>query len=188
MIYEIFILVLIKGKLKKDDITMVFEVIDNINDKHIIKYDNAKLVLLDMIYNKVNYEKIHYNEFVNFAKNNNMEYKQLIYIANNLDEFKTFYNQIMDKDYKLNNNYIEGFVIEDGNNFMIKVKTYYYEKWKYLRELMEKVISTNKYNIKSNDELEIDFIKYLENNYKDKNIDINNINIIDERDNFYNNN
>ena len=67
---------------------------------------------------------------------------------------------------------------------MFKYKTEYYKKWKLLRSKMESSIKNNDYKTKGNDELESEFIKYLENKYKDKQIDINTINIIDERSEF----
>ncbi len=43
-------------------------------------------------------------------------------MANNLDEFKDTYANINSEDYQLNNEYVEGFVIEDNNNLMVKTK------------------------------------------------------------------
>lgn len=42
----------IKDRFRKEDISMVFEVIDPVNDPHMIKSTERTLVLLDMIYNK----------------------------------------------------------------------------------------------------------------------------------------
>ena len=86
--------------------------------------------------------------------------------------------------YKLNNEYIEGFVIEDINNFMIKTKTYYYDEWKHLRTKMESAMKTNKYKTKSYDKLEQKFINYLKEKYQDKEVDLNKIGINTERDEF----
>ena len=173
----------IKKRLIKDNSSMVFEVIDSINDKHIIEYKEDKLVLLDEIYNSINYSKVNYNELKEFANKNQIEIKELIYTANNIEEFEDIFTNIKQEDYKLNNHFVEGFVIEDSTGFMFKYKTEYYKKWKLLRTKMENAIKNNDYKTKG-DDLEVKFMKYLENKYKDKEIDINTINIIDERNEF----
>ena len=169
----------IKEKITKDNLSLVFEVIDPQNDPHIIEYKEQKIVLLDMIYNETEYSKIPYEELKQFGKSNNIEVKELIYIANNLDEFNDIYEEIISDNYKFNGEYIEGFVIEDQNNFMIKTKTFYYDKWKRLRGKMEKAIKNNDFNIK--DELEPDFIEFLKNKYENREVDVKNINVINER-------
>lgn len=174
----------IKKRLINNNSSMVFEVIDSINDKHIIEYKEDKLILLDEIYNSINYSKVNYDELKEFADKNNIEIKELVYLVNSVDEFEEKFNIIKQDDFKLNNHFVEGFVVEDSIGFMFKYKTYYYKKWKLLRSKMESAIKNNDYKIKGNDELEIKFIKYLENKYKDKNIDVDSINIIDERNEF----
>src|SRR5699024_9311244 len=110
--------------------------------------------------------------------------KELIYKVFNFDEFISTYDKITSPNYKLNNEYIEGFVIEDINNFMIKTKTYYYDEWKHLRTKMESAMKTNKYKTKSDDKLEQEYINYLKEKYQDKEVDLNKISIITERDEF----
>ena len=177
----------IKERLIKNNTTFVFEVIDHINDKHIIEYNEDNLILLDEIYNEVEYNKVDYEELKEFSINNNMTIKDKVYTCNNIDEFNKIYNEISNIEYKYNNNYVEGFVIEDNNKLMFKFKTEYYKKWKNIRTKMENCIKNNKFNIKSNDNLEIDFINYIKDKYSDKVININDINIIDERKSYLNN-
>ena len=174
----------IKKRLIEDNSSMVFEVVDSINDKHIIEYKEDKLVLLDEIYNSINYSKVEYGELKDFADKNKIEIKELIYTVNNLEEFEERFSIIKQEDFRLNNHYVEGFVIEDSTGFMFKYKSEYYKKWKFLRSKMESAIKNNDYKTKSNDELENRFMKYLEDKYKDKEMDINSINIIDERNEF----
>ena len=47
-------------------------------------------------------------------------------------------------------------------------------------------IKNNNYKSKSKDELECNFLKYLQTKYEDKNINIKSINLIDERKEFQN--
>lgn len=172
----------IKNRLLKNESSMVFEVIDSINDKHIIEYEKDKLILLDEIYNSIEYSKIDYSELKIFADKNNIEIKDLVYIANDLKDFENVFEKIKNKNYKYKGEYVEGFVIEDNSGFMFKYKTEYYKKWKQLRTKMTNSIKNNDFKTKDNDEVE--FMKFLESKYKDKIIDINTINIIDERNDF----
>ncbi len=175
----------LKDKLTKENLSAVFEVIDPFNDPHIIEYQEENLVLLDLIKNTTNFEKISYPDLQIFAQNNNISVKELAYAASNIDEFMSVYDKITAANYKYKDSYIEGFVIEDANAFMIKTKTAYYDKWKYLRNKMENALKNNKFNTKSNNELEISFLNYLKEKYQDKKIDLESINIIQERHNFY---
>ena len=175
----------LKDKLTKENLSAVFEVIDPFNDPHIIEYQEENLVLLDLIKNTTNFEKISYPDLQIFAQNNNISVKELAYAASNIDEFMSIYDKITAPNYKYKDSYIEGFVIEDANAFMVKTKTVYYDKWKYLRNKMENALKNNKFNTKSNDELEISFLSYLKEKYQGKKIGLESINIIQERHNFY---
>ncbi len=177
----------IKKKMIQDNLTIVFEVIDPGNDPHIIEYNESNIVILDMIYNTTNYCKFSYDDLKTFAVENEIEIKKLVYRADTLDEFKEIYQNITGNDYQLNGEYIEGFVIEDNNGFMVKVKTSYYVTWKYLRTKMENAIKNNDFNVKYKSELEESFMKYLRTKYENKDYDIAMINIIDERKEFLSN-
>ena len=174
----------IKNKIIKDNVTFVFEVIDNINDPHIIEYKESKIILLDIIYNRVNYSKILYEDLQKFAVKNKIPVKELVYTVTDLPSFKKIYEDITAKDYKLNDEYVEGFVIEDSNNLMVKVKSFYYNRWKYLRTKMEYALKNGDYSVKSKEDLENTFMKYLQRKYENKNVDISKINIIIERKEF----
>ncbi len=175
----------LKNKLSQNNLTALFEVIDPIEDPHIIEYTEPKIILLDMVYNRVEYEKIPYEELKTFSKDTTIEIKELIYSINNTQEFKDKYNLITKEDYKLNGNFVEGFVIEDSSGFMVKIKTDYYNKWKHMRALLENVLTTKDYTTKCKNELEKSFIEYLKERYENKDYDLKNINIIEERRKFY---
>ena len=140
--------------------------------------------MLDIIKNTVEFNKVTYPELKEFTNSINIEVKELVYTAENIDEFNDLCELITSDDYKLNNEYIEGFVIEDSNNLMVKTKTKYYDLWKSLRTKMENAIKNNKFNTKSKDELEIKFMAYLKDKYQNQNIDVKEINIITERKEF----
>ncbi len=175
----------IKNKLIKENLTFVFEVIDPVNDPHIIKYDKEAIILLDAIKNDVEFSKIDYLELKHFAEEINVVIKDQSYIARSLKDFKKIYEEISQTDFKYQDNYVEGFVIEDMNNLMVKFKTAYYSEWKYLRNKMESAIKNNNYNLKCQTDLEKNFMIYLENKYKNKNVDIESVNIIEEREKYF---
>ena len=130
----------IKDRFRKENISMVFEVIDPINDPHMIKYNKKNLILLDMIYNEIDFKKVKYEHLVAFGKRNNIEVKELAYIVNTPQEFLALNNEISAPDYKYNGEFIEGFVVEDSNGFMFKYKLYYYSIWKKLRGITYKYL------------------------------------------------
>lgn len=123
----------IKDRFRKEDISMVFEVIDPVNDPHMIKSTERTLVLLDMIYNKIDFEKVKYEHLVSFGLRNNIKVKELAYVVDTPQEFLALNNEISAEDYQYDGEYIEGFVVEDSNGFMFKYKLYYYSVWKMLR-------------------------------------------------------
>lgn len=130
----------IKDRFQKEDISMVFEVIDPIDDPHMIKYQEKDLVLLDMIYNEIDFRKVKYEHLVAFGKRNGIRVKELVYTVNNPQEFLALNNEISAPDYKCDGEYIEGFVVEDSNGFMFKYKLYYYNIWKKLRGITYKYL------------------------------------------------
>ena len=67
---------------------------------------------------------------------------------------------------------------------MVKIKTSYYNKWKNLRAKMENALKNNNFKSKSEDKLEISFMKYLQEKYENKNVDIKTTNIIIEKNEF----
>lgn len=145
--------------LKNNDVTMVFEVIDIENDPHIIKETNDRIVLLDIIYNKLEFKKLAYKDLVNVASKlfnlNDKEYKQIYKIFNSYRDLIDFYNLHTDEN-NFQDTDIEGIVIESGN-FMTKLKFNYYRFWKQMRILKEQVISNKQvklsrlYNKEAND-------------------------------------
>lgn len=127
------------------NVTMVFEVIDPINDPHIIKYDDSKLVLLDIIYNTLSFDKVSYKELGLVGNSLGFEVKKLVMILNDFESFKELYTNAELLDYSLEGHPIEGFVIEDSNKYMVKIKTGYYKEWKKLRPIAYSTVKHGRY-------------------------------------------
>lgn len=119
----------LKQYVKSNNCTMVFEVIDNDNDPHIIKYSKPKMVLLDVIKNQFEFQKLSYDELCIVAKKFNLEVKQLEYTFNSWQELYDFKHK-QDISYDVRH---EGWVFEDQNGFMTKYKTRFYNFWKFIR-------------------------------------------------------
>lgn len=67
---------------------------------------------------------------------------------------------------------------------MVKTKSFYYDKWKYLRTKMESALKNNNFKSKNKDDLEYSFMQYLKLKYENKEYDIKKVNIIKERNEF----
>lgn len=129
----------IKQYLKENNSSMVFEVIDIANDPHIIKYNESKVVLLDVIKNSLEFSKLDYEELQKVAEMFKFDVKELACTLNNTQEFWDWYYNVQEENYKYNEEFIEGFVIEDSNGFMVKIKLDYYNTWKFMRGVLEQV-------------------------------------------------
>lgn len=129
--------------LSKNNSTAVFEVILPKFDPHIVEYSSDKLVLLDLIKNDLNkFGKASYEEVVSLAKELGLEVKELTHVFNDDKSLFSFVSEVKDNyDYTLNGENIEGFVLEDANGFMFKLKSKWYSTWKHLRKILNEVSS-----------------------------------------------
>lgn len=132
----------IKDYLKINNTTIVLEICDSNNDPHIIKYDDPKIYLLDIIYNEFKFAKKPYDELIDDAKKLKLETKELYFTINNWEEFLTWYNNTLSQSLM-----IEGYVIEDSIGFMLKIKTNYYNFWKKMRNLTARVAKNKSINM-----------------------------------------
>lgn len=117
----------------KNDCTAVFECIDPIHDPHIVEYSHPHLVLLDLVYNDFNYSHAEYNTLLDVAGHFGFYCKVLSKVIANWQEFEAFIDKWAARAY------IEGFVFEDANGFMVKYKTPWYKNWKQARGVLQQV-------------------------------------------------
>ena len=145
----------IQDYAKKHNVSFVFEVIDIKRDPHIIKYKQNECILLDIIYNDIKFHKLSYNEMREIARDIGIKTK-----------YRDAYNDIEIKSYKelsafidmvttptfrattdrIDDKCIEGFVFEDANGFMFKLKLPYYNEWKMLRGASSKIFRSGNIN------------------------------------------
>lgn len=119
--------------LHKNDCTAVFECIDPIHDPHIVEYSHPHLVLLDLVYNDFNYSHAGYYTLIDVARHFGFYCKVLSKVIANWQEFEAFIDKWAARAY------IEGFVFEDANGFMVKYKTPWYKNWKQARGVLQQV-------------------------------------------------
>lgn len=164
----------LKKYMIKNNVSFTFEVVEPINDPHIIDYEGRELILLDIIKRSPRFDKEPYRDMVKVAKEYGFKFKKIGATFNNWEKFIHWYEGVSKEDFKFNNQYVEGFVIEDSNGDMVKIKLHYYKLWKYLRSLKERIekgkgIKTN--HIK--DKTTTDFIEFIiKLSDEDKNRDI----------------
>ena len=124
----------LKNILKNEKMTMVFEVNDPLNDPHIIEYKKRHVVLLDIVHNKETFSKIPYTQLRGIAKKINAKVKKQEIVLKNWKDFINWYNKVNNED-----NLLEGYVLEDSNGFMFKIKLPYYSFWKYMRTVRDRL-------------------------------------------------
>ena len=145
--------------LRSMNCSAVFEVIDPNHDPHIVEYDKPKLVLLALIKNDFNYTSLSYWMVKEVARIYNLECKELVATINNWDGFVEFYEKAKSEPK------IEGYVFEDDNGFMLKLKTDWYKYWKRIRSVIQAINKgkapheiRQKYRITSEDNDLMDFL------------------------------
>lgn len=125
--------------LKENDVTLVFEVINQDTDPHIIRYSENGLYLLDIIVNDFDFTKMAYEELVKFADKYDLKVKKRSYIIKDYESLKC----LIDQTEKMGNewNAFEGWVFEDAKGYMFKYKTPFYKFWKQMRSLKDRLAS-----------------------------------------------
>ena len=155
----------IKDYSKEHNVSLLFEVVLPKFDPHIIQYQQDHLILLDVVKNELQMQKLPYDKLVKFASDHNIEVKEKAMVVYNFKEYKDFHDKYTnDTEFES-----EGFAIEDSNGFVFKLKLPYYTMWKYLRGLMASVRKQQDKPIKYlNSPTEQYFIYYIRNILEDK--------------------
>lgn len=118
--------------LKGENVTCVFEVVDPINDPHIIEYKEPKIVLLDIVDRTEEYKKRSYEGVAVLARLLGVPHKELATIITSYDDLFLFIEKELNEGWDENN---EGYVLEGTNGNMLKIKLPYYKFWKFMRDV-----------------------------------------------------
>lgn len=151
----------VKSFLFARDASMVFEVIDPVQDPHIISYPKEELVLLDVIKNKMEMEKECY-EFLEVIGNTfgmRVKEKEIFFYTWK----QILASGILDEKNKsyITGEFCEGWVLEDLNGYQFKVKTPFYQTWKRRRAVKEKLLAGKELNQKDEEDPFTDVLKSL---------------------------
>lgn len=128
----------VRELLESLNVTMVCEVVDIENDKHIIPYKESCIYILDFIKNteQLTFASAEYDVFCSTVQYEGIGFKMPKYVTwlQNADEFNTFVAEHSDD---MN----EGYVLRDHVNYMVKIKTNTYKRVKALRTALGNIIS-----------------------------------------------
>ena len=146
--------------------TILFEVVDMINDPHIIEYEKPyNVFLLDIVKNDIEFSRLSYDELLEFSKEYKIEIKKRIYSQiETILGLSYFVDRILYCSSSIDEQFIEGYVIEDSNGFMFKLKTPYYSFWKQMRGIAGSIVKYGDYKhlgrFKDNEEA-IEFYEWM---------------------------
>ena len=129
--------------MKLNNCTFVYEVVDPVNDPHIIKYDKPFVVLIAIIYNEPEFRQASYKNLVEIGNHFGLKVKERTAVINTWQDFLARYEETNKEDFTHNGEPIEGFVYEGTNGFMTKSKLPYYNQWKLLRGVAQTQIRHN---------------------------------------------
>ena len=130
-------------RLNKDlEVSCVFEVIDIEKDPHIIRYQENQIILLDAVRRSEKFEKLPYNELEKIGNFLNCPIKEQAFKIDNAIGFEQKVKSIEKQDFLFNKKPTEGFVIEDSRGDMVKVKSGYYNTWKRMRGMRDRMIKS----------------------------------------------
>ncbi len=144
----------LKKYLQENDVTMIFEVVDGINDGgHPIDYnDKQELYLLDVMHNTFDNEKLIFDDIVKAGNKFGFNPKTQVTIIYDFAALESFMQQYeQPSTLSLHHNQemkIEGFVFEEVDGKMFKYKTKFYRDWKQARSVLSRVQS--KQSVKTN--------------------------------------
>lgn len=129
-----------KDICKKQDVSFVFECVDMKNDPHVIEYPESELFLLTIVKNTMKFEQIPYETLLNIGSALKVKVKEKAFEIANWRDFVDWYNEVTSEGYEYNGKIIEGFVIEDAEGNMVKIKLQYYNFWKFMRGVAHEVL------------------------------------------------
>lgn len=129
-----------KAVCKDNDVSFVFECVDMKNDPHVIEYPESELFLLSIVKNKMEFEQLSYENLLNIGSALKVKVKEKAFEIASWGEFVDWYNEVTSEGYEYNGKIIEGFVIEDMEGKMVKIKLHYYNFWKFMGGIAHEVL------------------------------------------------
>ena len=123
-----------------EDKTMLFEVVDEEKDPHIVhNFDKPTAVMLDIVYNSLVFKKLGYKALVSVANKVQLPVKEQLGSFSS-DVRKNVEAIVKDKE-------LEGVVLEDSTGFMTKAKTFLYTEIKARRSSWDYEIKNDRVSL-----------------------------------------
>lgn len=141
--------------------SLVMEIIHPEKDPHIIEYSEPDAILLDIVKNDFEFQRVPYGEMVEVAKALGIKHKEEAQVG--IVDWKHLQEWINGEAMETTE---EGWVIEDSAGFMFKLKATFYSRWKMLRGLKD-AVHKNGFRIsdKAFDSESIKFLTWCKNNF-----------------------
>ncbi len=130
----------IRRWLVDNDACMTFEVIDPVNDPHIVEYDREGVVLLDVFRRAEEEEVLPYAHLQAVGQRLGLEVKQRALVMRDEKTYKGFINAMSRPGALYQGAVVEGFVFEDANGRRVKLKGAEYSFWKRMRGAKERIV------------------------------------------------
>lgn len=118
----------------------VFEIVDPVNDPHIIKEAEVRVVLLDCVRRDETFDKMPYEDLVKLAAHLGCEVKRrLFHNVGSWAALQPIMDRIENDPDWLKDSPTEGVVFEDKNGMHWKCKAHFYASWKRARSAIERI-------------------------------------------------
>lgn len=126
--------------LRDMDSCLAVEVIDPVNDPHMIDYPKATLTLLDVFHRGADIQRLPYEKLEPFGAKMGLAVKTREILFKNAEQLEGWYKRVAtDLSYRHRQQDLEGFVLEDANGFMVKIKLPHYAFWKSMRSAKDRL-------------------------------------------------
>lgn len=126
--------------LRDMDCCAAFEVIDPVNDPHLIDYPEATVTLLDVFHRGADIQRLPFDQLEAFGEKMGVPVKTREIIFKNAEQMRGWYSHAAQNlAYRHRQQDLEGFVLEDGEGFMVKIKLPHYAFWKRLRSAKDRL-------------------------------------------------
>ena len=117
------------------NVGFVFEVIDPVNDPHIVEYAHEELILLDCVKLGEEFRDVGYDGLVALAEQFNFTVKNKVLT---FDDWDTLHDFLVNQEGNMTDRK-EGYVLVDASNYHFKLKCGWYKFWKWMRTMKDKV-------------------------------------------------
>lgn len=120
--------------LRDQEACVAVEVIDPLNDPHLIDYPSPTLTLLDVFHRSAELERLPFENLASFGEKVGLSAKSKELVLRDADQLRGWHQRMAsDLTYRHRDQDLEGMVLEDAAGAMTKVKMAHYSFWKTMR-------------------------------------------------------